>query len=504
MTTPLLYSALATHRGQRRRNNEDHVGYAYPDDPTLLEKYGALFVVSDGVGGLVHGETYSQQVVTLMTQMYYQMPVSQPVPERLARVIQQINLLLHKTGGGGAATIVVAAIHGTALTVANAGDSRAYLMNRTRWLRLTDDHVAIVEEEGRRSKKLFRAVGYEPHISVDTVTGRIHPGQRVFLCTDGVNRYLTDDNLHDLCAVHAPADVVRRIIEMSYAAGGVDNISAALIEVGDIPANSAQRSQHIAHVNPILSLPDMLMTQPTLDSLPPYQSPIAKMPEDDTGTILYDRQRRTFHAQPFKGVEIAPERPLPDDFAGDTRPPLPPRQTSGLGHRLGSFLRGVMGKGQDADIARPRTEAIERHMAPTTPLILQTDPGETNKPELIITRLMDEEAETYSYSQPRIVGYLRLESATNQIYPVESGGVVIGRKDTCTIVIAGDKAVSGEHARLTVNGETHEVLLTVLSQTNPVIIGEAILRHGEKRQIHFNDVIQLSPRTRLLFMKLPD
>lgn len=500
MTTPLLYPALATHRGQRRRNNEDYVGYAYPDDPVLLAKYGAVFVVSDGVGGLAHGETYSEQVVSLITDMYYQSSGKQ-VAERLARVIQQINLLLHKTGGGGAATIVVGVFHGSSLTIANAGDSRAYLMNRERSLRLTDDHVVIVEEDGRHSKKLFRAVGYESLISVDTVTGLVHPGQRLLLCTDGVTRYLTDDNLFDLAATHAPSDVVNRLVQLAYAAGGVDNISAALIEVGDFPTNNAQLQQHVSRLQPILTLPDTLAAHPILETLPPYPPPVAQFPVDDTSTILYDRQRKTFHAQPFKDVEIAPERPLPEDFTGDTRPPA--QRPAGLGGRLGNFIQKVIGKGEDP-LAPPTTEVLDRHLAATAPLMLETDAGETNHPELIITKLMDEEGDIYSPTRPRIVAYLRLESATNQIFPVEYSGAVIGRKDTCTVVIMGDKAVSGEHARLTVQPETGEVILTVLSQTNPVIIGQTILRHGERHQLHFDDVIQLSPITRLLFMQPPD
>lgn len=501
MTTPLLYPALATHRGQRRRNNEDYVGYIYPDDPAVLAKYGALFVVSDGVGGLAYGETYSEQVVTLITKMYYQSP-GKDVAERLARVIQQINVLLHKTGVGGAATIVVAVFHGSSLTIANAGDSRAYLINRERGLRLTDDHVVLVEEDGRRSKKLFRAVGYEALISVDTVTGLVHPGQRLLMCTDGVTRYLTDDNLFDLAATHAPHDVINRLIQLSYAAGGVDNISAALIEVGDFPANNTQLQQHVAQLKPLITLPDMLASHPILETLPPYRSPIAQFPPDDSQTILYDRRRKTFHAQPFKDVEIAPERPLPEDFAGDTRPPAPTR-ASRLGGRLGSFFQKVIGKG-DNPLQPPATESLDRHIGATAPLMLKTDAGETNHPELIITKLMDEEGDVYSPSRPRIAGYLRLESAANQIFPVEFSGAVIGRKDTCTVVIVGDKAVSGEHARLTVHPETGEVLLTVLSQTNPVIIGQNILRHGERQQLHFGDVIQLSPITRLLFMRPPD
>lgn len=74
MTLFRLTPALATHRGQRRRHNEDAVAYIYPDDPAILRDYGAIFLLADGVGGLRNGQEYSQKAVQAICDHYYHTP----------------------------------------------------------------------------------------------------------------------------------------------------------------------------------------------------------------------------------------------------------------------------------------------------------------------------------------------------------------------------------------------------------------------------------------------
>ena len=190
MTHFRLWPALATHRGQRRRNNQDSIAYVYPDDPLVLRDYGALFLLSDGVGGLQRGEHYSQQAVQTICDMYYQTPANN-VAERLARVLRAVNSQLHALNLGGAATIVAAVFHGDSLTIANAGDSPAYIITHDAIRQLTIDHT-VDDPSNPKSKRLFRALGYEDSITVDCVTGRVVPGMRFLML-----RYLQHERKPD-------------------------------------------------------------------------------------------------------------------------------------------------------------------------------------------------------------------------------------------------------------------------------------------------------------------
>lgn len=311
-----LWPALATHRGQRRRQNEDSIAYVYPDDPHVLRDYGALFLLADGVGGLSHGEQYSQQAVQLICDMYYQTP-AHSVGERLARVLRAVNSQLHALGQGGASTIVAAVFHGDSLTVANAGDSPAYIVTPQSIRKLTIDHV-VDDPNNPKSKRLFRALGYEAAMTVDCTTGRIVPGMRLLLCSDGLTRYFTDEQLQAECQPYTSAHTVESLVHGAYLQGGIDNISAIVVEVAEKNLEDALLGEHVGYMQPILALPEVLSDVQPLFA--PYMKPYSI--GEVSGTIYDTMQRKSYlrtHAMP------PPPRPQTPDQKVTPTPSQRPR-----------------------------------------------------------------------------------------------------------------------------------------------------------------------------------
>jgi PPM family protein phosphatase len=318
MTHYRLWPALATHRGQRRRLNEDSIAYVYPDDPQVLQEYGALFLLADGVGGLSHGEQYSQQAVQTICDMYYQTPAHN-VAERLARVLRAVNSQLHALEQGGASTIVAAVFHGDSLTVANAGDSPAYIITPHQIRKLTIDHV-VDDPNNPKSKRLFRALGYESAMTVDTVTGRICPGMRLLLCSDGLTRYYTDEQLQSECQPYNASHTVESLVHGAYLRGGIDNISAIVVEVAEKTLDDSGLREHVAALNPAISLPEALSNVQPLFA--PYMKPYSV--PDPAGTI-YDTVTR----KSFLRTHALPPPPLPRPLTPEHKlTPTPSRRPS--------------------------------------------------------------------------------------------------------------------------------------------------------------------------------
>jgi PPM family protein phosphatase len=249
-----LYPALGTHRGLRRETNEDSVGFAYPPSSVQLDRYGAAFVVADGVGGRTNGEGASDMAIKLMLRMYYQSDPALSIEERLVGVIQSVNAVVFQQLNPSATTLTVAVLCQQTLTVASVGDSAAFLISSGRISKLTKDHIISDPVSGK--PKLTRAIGHKPTVTVDTIEGEIKPGDFVLLVTDGVTRYFQPDQLLSLINQRSPIRSVEVLIHECNARGGTDNISAGVIEVGEPFANETVLSRHIQQLGVYVDVPD--------------------------------------------------------------------------------------------------------------------------------------------------------------------------------------------------------------------------------------------------------
>jgi protein phosphatase len=281
MTDYLLYPALSTHRGRRRDLNEDAVAFMIPSDPAALRTYGAMFLVADGVGGVEHGERASDRALRVLLHDYYQGDAPDDVAARLVELVQQANTLLHATPEQGATTLVAAVLRGETLTVASVGDSAAFWLSANQCQKLTEDHVAVIDPANPKKRRLTRALGHQPTLSVDTITGTITRGARLALVSDGVTRHLDENRLRDLCTGGPPADSVRAVIQAANDAGGTDNISIILVEIGP-PGDDDLLREHVQAMGDIfVTVPEPRAAPPVPASPPPAPpAPIPAAPSE--------------------------------------------------------------------------------------------------------------------------------------------------------------------------------------------------------------------------------
>ena len=295
MTLLRLIPAVATHRGMRRRHNEDAVGYEYPSNSEILQSHGALFMVADGVGGLAAGDKASKMAVENLSKHYYRSDVSNGIAESLKHAIQQVNTdLFLEFDRKGATTLVVIVIHSDQMYSASVGDSQIF--------KIVDDTITQLNiEDIMRSNDidngaLTKAIGYRESLDLTTSQYTIQPNQKILLCSDGLTRYLDTKKLIRLAHMRDPRDSVRRMINVANTAGGADNVSAVLVNIGDaMPVE--ELNQHLNSISIRVAVDTDPMIMQDVPSKPQTQIPLARSESIIDETLLSEPKLPTSHEE---------------------------------------------------------------------------------------------------------------------------------------------------------------------------------------------------------------
>ncbi|MCJ7437004.1 MAG: Stp1/IreP family PP2C-type Ser/Thr phosphatase, partial [Acidimicrobiia bacterium] len=148
------------------------------------------------------------------------------------------------------------------LVLGHVGDSRAYLARDGELERVTTDHSLVEEliqageltpeeaEHDPRRSMITRALGLEPGVVVDVIDVDLRDGDRLLLCSDGLTTMIGEDEIATLLADEPDAaTAATRLVDEANAAGGVDNITVVVIDVGDgAPSESESESEESADV----------------------------------------------------------------------------------------------------------------------------------------------------------------------------------------------------------------------------------------------------------------
>lgn len=230
--------AVATHTGRKRPINQDAV------HPTTAGKgTGPLVVmVADGMGGHVGGEIASRIAVNAAVASTADTP-TQRVRDANQAILDEIFDQPNLTGMGTTLTLVELRPAGVA-EIAHVGDSRAYLLSGDTLELLTTDHTVVHEmvSSGQLTptqaeihpdrSKLTRALGFDDRLDIDTIHRQLQPGDRLLVCSDGINRMLSDEHIHrGLSDADDPEQVVWYLVEEANRAGGLDNSTALVVDL---------------------------------------------------------------------------------------------------------------------------------------------------------------------------------------------------------------------------------------------------------------------------------
>lgn len=78
---------------------------------------------------------------------------------------------------------------------------------------------------------LTRAVGAEDRLQVDWAVVARRAGLRCLLCSDGINKEMSDREIEAvLQATASPDAVVEQLVDTALSRGGRDNISAIIVD----------------------------------------------------------------------------------------------------------------------------------------------------------------------------------------------------------------------------------------------------------------------------------
>lgn len=229
---------FASERG-RRDANEDYCG-VYFGTATEQATHGIAVAVADGVGGAKGGRIAAELAVRGFIDGYYSGVPTHGVAGCTRRVMAAYNRWLNQMGRsdpameGAATTFTALVLRGRRAHALNVGDSRAWHFRDGRITQLTEDHV-LPHPDQRHI--LYRAVGIEPLLRLDTAEQKIAAHDRLLLTSDGVHGVLAARAIARMLGErNAPETDARAIVEAAAAAGSQDNMTALVIDVVSVPA----------------------------------------------------------------------------------------------------------------------------------------------------------------------------------------------------------------------------------------------------------------------------
>ena len=237
--------AFRTDKGKKRETNQDSCIAFCPEENVCFA------VVCDGMGGGNAGDVASLLAVNTIYERvkssWRKGMSADSVKNLLLTSISAANICVYDAATaqkelfGMGTTVVAAVLMADHLSVAHAGDSRAYLSTDEGLRLLTRDHsvvqamvdageISAAEAKGHPQRNyITRALGVDEHIDVDFTDFSIRPGEKVLLCSDGLSNYVSEEQI-DVLLHTSPEDFIpKRLIDAANDNGGGDNITAVVI-----------------------------------------------------------------------------------------------------------------------------------------------------------------------------------------------------------------------------------------------------------------------------------
>jgi serine/threonine protein phosphatase PrpC len=258
-----------SHQGLVRPQNQDHFLVAslhkslqlhqttlpHDDLGSLISgARGYVFLVADGVGSTPWGGEASGSALRAIADYVihgmdlYAGPDSEQesrVVERLRRSVQHGHQTIKDAGEaegkrGMATTLTMVTIYWPRAYVIHVGDSRAYRLRRGVLTQVTKDQTmaqAMVDagalsqaaaEQSRLKHVLWSALGGKEALP-EVSTLDIEWEDLMLLCSDGLTKHVSDDEIRDhLMKAESAESACRALVDLALARGGSDNITVVI------------------------------------------------------------------------------------------------------------------------------------------------------------------------------------------------------------------------------------------------------------------------------------
>lgn len=237
--------ALLTDVGLKRSNNQDYVN-------RYTNRAGIdLIVLADGMGGHRAGHIASEMTATDLGIAWVdtQLSTLNDVREWMVHVIDQENKKIHELGQteeykGMGTTLEAVVIIDNQMIFAHVGDSRIGLIRNGEYTRLTNDHSLVgalvragqlTEEEAQRHPQkniVTQSIGQADPVEPDIALKTLEAGDFIIVKSDGLTNMVSVEDIRDIVLSEVALESkVETLIRFANNAGGLDNITVALLHI---------------------------------------------------------------------------------------------------------------------------------------------------------------------------------------------------------------------------------------------------------------------------------
>ncbi len=235
--------SLLTNVGQRRSNNQDYVN-RYNNRAGVL-----MIILADGMGGHRAGNIASELAATELGSAWVSTEIADlnGTREWFAEYLEQVNQKIYEMGQkeeyhGMGTTLEAIVIIENQMIFAHIGDSRIGLIRGDALLPLTSDHSLVnvllkagqltPEEADRHPQKniITQSIGQKDPVEPDIGIKTLEAGDYVLVNSDGLTNMVSESDILDIVTSEVSLDdKAETLIRFANKAGGLDNITVALI-----------------------------------------------------------------------------------------------------------------------------------------------------------------------------------------------------------------------------------------------------------------------------------
>ena len=237
--------SLLTDVGQKRTNNQDYVNH-------FVNRAGrTMILLADGMGGHRAGNIASEMAVTDLGAAWVdtQIETVNEVREWFAHHLEIENQKIYQLGRdeayrGMGTTLEALAIIDNQAIYAHIGDSRIALIRGEEYRLMTSDHslvnellkagqLTVEEAEAHPQKNIItQSIGQKDEIQPDMGIISLEEGDYILLNSDGLTNMISGSEISDIVTSDISLeDKAATLIRFANNAGGLDNITVALVSI---------------------------------------------------------------------------------------------------------------------------------------------------------------------------------------------------------------------------------------------------------------------------------